>query len=182
MSVDVTCPLRPRHRRSPRARRRVAEIGLSRTGIFAVAEIEVDLTGRGGDIAAHVAKAAVEAMPRGPVHLGVGSGVILDADELSLAGLRRRMGAPGPGSAAATFRLAVSGLSAEVLPPEPGQAGTLTLGATVDRPAVVRFSGGDPAIAIRSFTRLTLAYDPRALDRADATRILTTVKQRLETS
>lgn len=183
MSIDITSTLRPRHRVSPRARRRAAEAGLSGTGTFAVAEIEVDLTSRGGDVVAYVAKAAVEAVPGGPVHLAVGGGVIPDADDLSLAGLRRWLSEPSPhsSSSAATLTLAVSSLAAEAVPPEPGQAGTLTLGATVDRPAIVRSSGGDPAIAIRSFARLTFTYDHRALARTDVARFLTTVKQRLET-
>lgn len=189
MSVDVTQPLRPRHRRSPRARRLAAQAENAGPGTpqphlaaFAVAETEVDLTGRGAEVVAYVAKAAMEAMPAGPVHLAVGADVIHHADHLSLTGLRRRLAqpAPPPDPAGATFTLAVSDLISETVPPEPGQIGTLVIGATVERPAIVRLRGGEPGIAVRSLARLTFAYDHRTLGRAPATQFLTAVKHRLE--
>jgi pyruvate/2-oxoglutarate dehydrogenase complex dihydrolipoamide acyltransferase (E2) component len=185
VSVTDVRPLRPRHTLSPRARRRAAEIGPSPTtpASFAVAEAEVDLTGLSGDILPYVAKAAAEAMPAGPVHLAAGPGaaVIRHADELSLGGLRRRLNEPGadPPTAGANLTLVLSGLIAETLPPRPGQAGTLVIGAIVDRPAIVRTGDGDPAIAIRSLARLTFAYHGE-FERADAARFLAAVKRRLE--
>ncbi|MFI5897797.1 hypothetical protein ACIA5D_47700 [Actinoplanes sp. NPDC051513] len=176
---------RRRHSLSPRARRRVGETGpLPPPASFVVAETEVDLTGLDGDVLPYVAKAAVEAMPAGPVHLAAGpdAAVIRHADELSLAGLRRRLNEPStdPQAGGANVTLAVSRLIAETLPPEPGQAGTLVIGAAVERPAIVRTGDGDPAIAIRSLARLTFAYHGELLGRDDAARFLTAVKRRLE--
>jgi pyruvate/2-oxoglutarate dehydrogenase complex dihydrolipoamide acyltransferase (E2) component len=187
MSGTDTRPLRPRHTLSPRARRSAATAGPPppMTASFAIAEAEVDLTALSGDIVAYVAKAAVEAIPAGPVHLAAGPSatVIRDADQLSLAGLRRRLNQPGtdPAEVGATITLAESSLLSEIVPPEPGQLGTLVLGAARERPAVMRTSGGDPAIAIRSFARLTFSYDQRSLPRSDIIRFLTAVQHRLET-
>jgi len=185
MTVIDARPLRPRHTLSPRARRRAAETGAPPPpASFAVAETEADVTGLDGDLLPYVAKAAVEAMPAGSVHLAAGrdGAVIRHADELSLAGLRRRLNEPrtDPRAGAANLTLAVSGLLGETLPPEPAQAGTLVIGAAVERPAIVRTSDGDPAIAVRSLARLTFAYHGELLGRADAARFLTAVKHRLE--
>jgi hypothetical protein len=165
---------------------------------FAVAEVDVDLSATGDDVVPYVANAVVDALPAGPVHLAVWPGPpspILDAGDLSLSGLRRRlserdpapasesMPADGSTSAAddATFTLVVSSLTSEMVPPTPGQFGTLVLGASVERPAVVRLSDGSAGIAVRSFARLTFAYDHRELGRTGAVRFLTAVKRRLET-
>jgi 2-oxoglutarate dehydrogenase E2 component (dihydrolipoamide succinyltransferase) len=136
-----------------------------------------------------VARAIAEAVPSRAVHLAIGMGgpVIRDAGDLSLAGLTRRLSEPdpdpkasGPGTSGATLTIVVSGLTAETVPPEPGQLGTLVVGQAVERPAVVRLTGGGSGIAVRSFAHLTFSYDHRALHRDDAARFLTAVKHRLE--
>ncbi|MFK0059412.1 2-oxoglutarate dehydrogenase, E2 component, dihydrolipoamide succinyltransferase [Streptomyces werraensis] len=62
----------------------------------------------------------------------------------------------------------------------PGQVAILGIGATVKRPAVVETEDG-PVIGIRDMTYLTLSYDHRLVDGADAARYLTAVKAILET-
>ena len=57
----------------------------------------------------------------------------------------------------------------------------LGLGAIVKRPVVVKASDGSEAIAIRSMVYLSLSYDHRLVDGADASRYLMDVKKRLET-
>jgi pyruvate/2-oxoglutarate dehydrogenase complex dihydrolipoamide acyltransferase (E2) component len=191
----------PRHELSPRARRQPAgaeasaeqtaplfsgnpPTGRQESAWFAVGESDVDVTGLGGAVLAYVARAAAEAMPPGPVHLaiGVGGPVVRDAGDLSLTGLTRRLSALDAGAprAGATLTIVVSGLTAETVPPEPGQIGALVVGEIVERPAVVRLPDGGPGIAVRSFARLTFSYDHRALRRDDAARFLTAVKHRLE--
>jgi hypothetical protein len=150
---------------------------------FAVAEVEVDLTAMGDDVIAYVAKAVVDALPADPVHLAVESSLIHHAGDLNLVGLRRRLSerGSGPVSDDATFTIVVSSLTSETVPPSLGQVGTLVIGSTVERAAVVRLSDGSSGIAVRSFARLTFAYDHRALGRDDAVRFLTAVKRHLET-
>ncbi|MET8895584.1 2-oxoglutarate dehydrogenase, E2 component, dihydrolipoamide succinyltransferase [Streptomyces albogriseolus] len=61
----------------------------------------------------------------------------------------------------------------------PGQVAILGIGATVKRPAVVETEDG-PVIGIRDMTYLTLSYDHRLVDGADAARYLSAVKAILE--
>ena len=56
----------------------------------------------------------------------------------------------------------------------------LGLGTIVKRPVVVRDAEGNEVIGIRSMVYLSLTYDHRLVDGADAARYLATVKQRLE--
>ena len=56
----------------------------------------------------------------------------------------------------------------------------LGLGAVVKRPVVVSDESGAESIAIRSMCYLSLSYDHRFVDGADAARYLTTLKSRLE--
>jgi pyruvate dehydrogenase E2 component (dihydrolipoamide acetyltransferase) len=151
---------------------------------FAVAEVEADVTHLGEAVLPYVAKAVAEATPVGAVHLAIGPGgpVIRDAGDLGLVGLTRRLSELGPGTdpGGATLTLVVSGLAAETVPPEPGQAGTLVVGQVLERPAVVRPAGGGAGISVRSFVRLVFSYDHRVLRRDDAARFLTAVKNRLE--
>ncbi|MDA0273843.1 MAG: 2-oxoglutarate dehydrogenase, E2 component, dihydrolipoamide succinyltransferase [Actinobacteria bacterium] len=56
----------------------------------------------------------------------------------------------------------------------------LGLGAVVKRPAVVSDETGSESIAIRSMCYLSLSYDHRFVDGADATRYLSALKARLE--
>ncbi|MBB4791397.1 2-oxoglutarate dehydrogenase E2 component (dihydrolipoamide succinyltransferase) [Streptomyces nodosus] len=61
----------------------------------------------------------------------------------------------------------------------PGQVAILGIGATVKRPAVIETEEGT-VIGIRDMTYLTLSYDHRLVDGADAARYLTEVKGILE--
>ncbi|MEV5935346.1 2-oxoglutarate dehydrogenase, E2 component, dihydrolipoamide succinyltransferase [Streptomyces sp. NPDC052079] len=61
----------------------------------------------------------------------------------------------------------------------PGQVAILGIGATVKRPAAIETEEGT-VIAVRDMTYLTLSYDHRLVDGADAARYLTAVKAILE--
>ncbi|MFF3331307.1 2-oxoglutarate dehydrogenase, E2 component, dihydrolipoamide succinyltransferase [Streptomyces sp. NPDC002888] len=61
----------------------------------------------------------------------------------------------------------------------PGQVAILGIGATVKRPAVIETEEGT-VIGVRDMTYLTLSYDHRLVDGADAARYLTAVKAILE--
>ncbi|WP_345126494.1 2-oxoglutarate dehydrogenase, E2 component, dihydrolipoamide succinyltransferase, partial [Streptomyces chiangmaiensis] len=61
----------------------------------------------------------------------------------------------------------------------PGQVAILGIGATVKRPAVIETEEGT-VIGVRDMTYLTLSYDHRLVDGADAVRYLTAVKAILE--
>ncbi|MEV5231961.1 2-oxoglutarate dehydrogenase, E2 component, dihydrolipoamide succinyltransferase [Streptomyces pseudogriseolus] len=61
----------------------------------------------------------------------------------------------------------------------PGQVAILGIGATVKRPAVIETEEGT-VIGVRDMTYLTLSYDHRLVDGADAARYLTAVKVILE--
>ena len=60
------------------------------------------------------------------------------------------------------------------------QSAILGTGIVTKRPAVVKDSSGNEAIAIRSMVYLALSYDHRIIDGADASRYLSDVKMRLE--
>ncbi|MFD9077274.1 2-oxo acid dehydrogenase subunit E2, partial [Streptomyces lasiicapitis] len=62
----------------------------------------------------------------------------------------------------------------------PNQVGILGIGATVKRPVVINHPDLGETIAVRDMTYLTLSYDHRLVDGADAARYLTTVKAILE--
>ncbi|MCC3771498.1 2-oxoglutarate dehydrogenase, E2 component, dihydrolipoamide succinyltransferase, partial [Streptomyces sp. UNOC14_S4] len=84
--------------------------------------------------------------------------------------------------AGATFTISNTGsrgaLFDTVIVP-PNQVAILGIGATVKRPVVVETEEGT-VIAVRDMTYVTLSYDHRLVDGADAARYLTTVKQILE--
>ncbi|MFE1299226.1 2-oxoglutarate dehydrogenase, E2 component, dihydrolipoamide succinyltransferase, partial [Streptomyces sp. NPDC058731] len=61
----------------------------------------------------------------------------------------------------------------------PGQVAILGIGATVKRPAVIETAEGT-VIGVRDMVYLTLSYDHRLVDGADAARYLTAVKAILE--
>ncbi|MFG1818986.1 2-oxo acid dehydrogenase subunit E2 [Kribbella sp. NPDC049174] len=61
------------------------------------------------------------------------------------------------------------------------ESAILGLGAVVRRPVVLASETGEELIAIRSMAYLSLTYDHRLVDGADAARYLTSVKTRLET-
>ncbi|MDQ0769664.1 pyruvate dehydrogenase E2 component (dihydrolipoamide acetyltransferase) [Pseudarthrobacter defluvii] len=119
--------------------------------------------------------------------------VISDAGSLNLAGLagkiadvasRTRDGKIGPDElSGGTFSItnigSVGALFDTPIINQP-QVGILGTGAIVKRPVVVVDENGDDSIAIRSMMYLSLTYDHRLVDGADAGRFLQTLKARLE--
>ena len=118
--------------------------------------------------------------------------VINDAGNLNLAGLakkiadvgsRTRSGKIGPDElSGGTFTItnigSVGALFDTPIINQP-QVGILGTGAIVKRPVVVTANGED-TIAIRSMMYLSLSYDHRLVDGADAGRFLQSLKARLE--
>ncbi|TLM86687.1 2-oxoglutarate dehydrogenase, E2 component, dihydrolipoamide succinyltransferase [Pseudarthrobacter sp. NamE2] len=119
--------------------------------------------------------------------------VISDAGNLNLAGLagkiadvaaRTRDGKIGPDElSGGTFSItnigSVGALFDTPIINQP-QVGILGTGAIVKRAVVVSDENGDDSIAIRSMMYLSLTYDHRLVDGADAGRFLQTLKARLE--
>ncbi|MHA7283790.1 2-oxoglutarate dehydrogenase, E2 component, dihydrolipoamide succinyltransferase [Arthrobacter sp. TMS2-4] len=119
--------------------------------------------------------------------------VIKDAGNLNLGGLakkiadvgaRTRSGQIGPDElSGGTFTITNIG-SAGALFDTPiinqPQVGILGTGIIVKRPVVITGPDGDDTIAIRSMMYLSLTYDHRLVDGADAGRFLQTLKARLE--
>ncbi|WP_258805619.1 2-oxoglutarate dehydrogenase, E2 component, dihydrolipoamide succinyltransferase [Pseudarthrobacter sp. NS4] len=119
--------------------------------------------------------------------------VINDAGNLNLAGLagkiadvagRTRDGKIGPDElSGGTFSItnigSVGALFDTPIINQP-QVGILGTGAIVKRAVVVADENGDDSIAIRSMMYLSLTYDHRLVDGADAGRFLQTLKVRLE--
>ncbi|MBT2596502.1 2-oxoglutarate dehydrogenase, E2 component, dihydrolipoamide succinyltransferase [Arthrobacter sp. ISL-72] len=119
--------------------------------------------------------------------------VISDAGSLNLAGLagkiadvasRTRDGKIGPDElSGGTFSItnigSVGALFDTPIINQP-QVGILGTGAIVKRPVVVTDENGDDSIAVRSMMYLSLTYDHRLVDGADAGRFLQTLKARLE--
>ena len=117
------------------------------------------------------------------------------ADDLSLAGLARAIKtaadkARGQGKLemddiqGATFTMTNTG-SVGVLIDTPilnyPEVAILGTGAVKKRPVVIEDDGGMPAIAIRDMCYLSLTYDHRLIDGADAARFVTEVKTVAET-
>lgn len=119
--------------------------------------------------------------------------VINDAGNLNLAGLagkiadvagRTRDGKIGPDElSGGTFSItnigSVGALFDTPIINQP-QVGILGTGAIVKRAVVVADENGDDSLAIRSMMYLSLTYDHRLVDGADAGRFLQTLKARLE--
>ncbi|HET6685792.1 MAG TPA: 2-oxoglutarate dehydrogenase, E2 component, dihydrolipoamide succinyltransferase, partial [Jiangellaceae bacterium] len=119
--------------------------------------------------------------------------VIRDAGDLNIAGLARKIADLADRTrnnkikpdelSGGTFTLTNTG-SRGVLIDTPiinqPQVGILGTGAVVKRPVVVTDDTGADSIAIRSMAYLSLTYDHRLVDGADAARFLGTIKQRLE--
>lgn len=119
--------------------------------------------------------------------------VINDAGNLNLAGLakkiadvgaRTRNGQIGPDElSGGTFTItnigSVGALFDTPIINQP-QVGILGTGAIVKRPVVVADADGEDTIAIRSMMYLSLTYDHRLVDGADAGRFLQSLKSRLE--
>ena len=119
--------------------------------------------------------------------------VIRDAGDLNIAGLARKIADLADRTrnnkimpdelSGGTFTLTNTG-SRGVLIDTPiinqPQVGILGTGAVVKRPVVVTDDTGADSIAIRSMANLSLTYDHRLVDGADAARFLGSIKQRLE--
>lgn len=123
---------------------------------------------------------------------GLMTPVIKNAGDLNLAGIAKatadlagkvRASKISPDElAGATFTISNTGsrgaLFDTIIVP-PGQVAILGIGATVKRPAVLETEEGT-VIGVRDMTYLTLSYDHRLVDGADAARYLTAVKAILE--
>ncbi|CAM5446053.1 dihydrolipoamide acetyltransferase component of pyruvate dehydrogenase complex [Streptomyces spiroverticillatus] len=123
---------------------------------------------------------------------GLMTPVVKAAGDLTVAGLARavhnlagraRSGHLTPDDVSgATFTISDTGsrgalFDTVIVPPQ--EVAILGVGATVRRPAVVR-DGDDEVIGIRDLVHLSLSYDHRLVDGADAARYLTSVKAILE--
>jgi 2-oxoglutarate dehydrogenase E2 component (dihydrolipoamide succinyltransferase) len=123
---------------------------------------------------------------------GLMTPVVKAAGDLTVAGLARavhdlaaraRGGHLTPDDVTgATFTISNTGsrgalFDTVIVPPK--EAAILGVGATVRRPAVVR-DGEDEVIGIRDLVHLSLSYDHRLVDGADAARYLASVKAILE--
>ncbi|WP_448629248.1 2-oxoglutarate dehydrogenase, E2 component, dihydrolipoamide succinyltransferase [Cellulomonas soli] len=119
--------------------------------------------------------------------------VIRDAGDLNLAGLSRkivdlagrtRQNKVTPDElSGATFTVTNTGSGGALIdtPIVPGgTSAILGTGAIVKRPVVITDADGAEVIAIRSMCYLSLSYDHRLVDGADASRYLSAIKQRIE--
>ncbi|MFD0373636.1 2-oxoglutarate dehydrogenase, E2 component, dihydrolipoamide succinyltransferase, partial [Streptomyces sp. NPDC127114] len=123
---------------------------------------------------------------------GLMTPVIKGAGDLNIAGISKataELAAKVRGNkitpdelAGATFTISNTGsrgaLFDTIIVP-PNQVAILGIGATVKRPAVIETAEGT-VIGVRDMTYLTLSYDHRLVDGADAARYLTAVKAILE--
>ncbi|MGK5642119.1 2-oxoglutarate dehydrogenase, E2 component, dihydrolipoamide succinyltransferase, partial [Streptomyces sp. URMC 126] len=123
---------------------------------------------------------------------GLMTPVIKGAGDLNIAGIAKktaelagkvRTGKISPDEmSGATFTISNTGsrgaLFDTVIVP-PNQVAILGIGATVKRPVVIESEEGT-TIGVRDMTYVTLSYDHRLVDGADAARYLTTVKAILE--
>lgn len=119
--------------------------------------------------------------------------VIKNAGDLSMAGIaeainalatKTRDGSIGPDQlTGSTFTITNTG-SGGALFDTPvlnmPEVAILGVGAIVRRPVITKDDGGNEAIGIHSMVYLSLSYDHRLVDGADAARYLQTVKRRLE--
>ncbi len=119
--------------------------------------------------------------------------VIKNAGDLDLAGFASSIGDLGARTrdnkvkpdelSGATFTITNTGSGGALFdtPIVPvGTSAILGTGTMVKRPAVVKGSDGEDVIAIRTFTYLSISYDHRLVDGADASRFLSAVKARIE--
>ncbi|HEY0808089.1 MAG TPA: 2-oxoglutarate dehydrogenase, E2 component, dihydrolipoamide succinyltransferase [Pseudonocardiaceae bacterium] len=148
---------------------------------------------------ASIDEEAKEVTYHGAEHLGIAidtergllNAVIHDAGDLNLAGLahkisdlanRARTNKIEPNElSGGTFSLTNLGSNGALFDTpiiQQPQVGILGVGVVVKRPVVIDVDG-DETIAIRSMVYLSLTYDHRLVDGADAGRFLTTVKSRL---
>jgi 2-oxoglutarate dehydrogenase E2 component (dihydrolipoamide succinyltransferase) len=148
---------------------------------------------------ASIDEEAKEVTYHGAEHLGIAidtergllNAVIHDAGDLNLAGIahkisdlanRARTNKIEPNElSGGTFSLTNLGSNGALFDTpiiQQPQVGILGVGVVVKRPVVIDVDG-DETIAIRSMVYLSLTYDHRLVDGADAGRFLTTVKSRL---
>jgi 2-oxoglutarate dehydrogenase E2 component (dihydrolipoamide succinyltransferase) len=119
--------------------------------------------------------------------------VIRDAGDLNLAGIARKIADLASRTRAnkvspdelsgATFTVTNTGSGGALIdtPIVPGgTSAILATGAIVKRPVVVTGEDGSDVIAVRSMCYLSLSYDHRLVDGADAARYLVAIKQRIE--
>jgi len=119
--------------------------------------------------------------------------VIRDAGDLSIAGLARKIADLADRTrnnkimpdelSGGTFTLTNTGSRGALFDTpiiNQPQVGILGTGTIVKRPVVITDETGADSIAIRSMAYLSLTYDHRLVDGADAARFLATIKQRLE--
>ena len=119
--------------------------------------------------------------------------VIRDAGDLNLAGISRKivdLAGRTRGNkvtpdelSGATFTVTNTGSGGAIIdtPIVPGgTSAILGTGAIVKRPVVISDGDGGEVIAIRSMCYLSLSYDHRLVDGADASRYLSALKARLE--
>jgi len=199
VEVDVTRIARLRDR----ARREFQEregVKLSFLPFFAKATVEA--LKQHPVLNASIDTEANEVTYHGAEHLGIAVdtergllvAVVHNAGDLNIAGLARRIAELADRTRAnkitpddisgGTFTLTNTG-SRGALFDTPiinhPQVGILGTGAVVKRPVVVADETGGDTIAIRSMCYLSLTYDHRIVDGADAARFLGTIKERLET-
>jgi 2-oxoglutarate dehydrogenase E2 component (dihydrolipoamide succinyltransferase) len=120
--------------------------------------------------------------------------VIRGADDLTVGGLARRIAhlatrardgsATADDFAGGSFTITNTGSRGALFDTpilNAPQSAILGFGAVTRRPVALRGADGDEVIAVRSMAYLSLTYDHRLVDGADAARYLTSVKARLET-
>ncbi|MDH6612530.1 pyruvate/2-oxoglutarate dehydrogenase complex dihydrolipoamide acyltransferase (E2) component [Streptomyces sp. SAI-208] len=122
--------------------------------------------------------------PVTPVVRGAGdltvSGIARAVHDLTDHALAGRL--TPPDVAGATFTVSDTGTRGalfDTLIVPPHQSAVLGVGAVVRRPAVVQ-DGDEELIGVRALVHLSLSYDHRLVDGADAARYLTTVKKIVE--
>lgn len=119
--------------------------------------------------------------------------VIKDAGDMSIAGIAEaintmaanvREGKIDPGDlSGSTFTITNTGSGGALFDTpvlNSPEVGILGVGTIVKRPMVVKDVDGGDSIAIRNMVYLSITYDHRLVDGADASRFLTSVKKRLE--
>ncbi|PFG32890.1 2-oxoglutarate dehydrogenase, E2 component, dihydrolipoamide succinyltransferase [Sanguibacter antarcticus] len=119
--------------------------------------------------------------------------VIRDAGDLNLAGIARKIvdlatrtrdNKVTPDElGGGTFTITNTGSGGALIdtPIVPGgTSAILATGTIVKRPAVIKGADGEEVIAVRSICYLSLSYDHRLVDGADASRFLVAIKNRIE--
>jgi pyruvate dehydrogenase E2 component (dihydrolipoamide acetyltransferase) len=118
---------------------------------------------------------------------------IKDAGDLSIAGIARKIADVAERTrtnkispdelSGATFSITNLGSNGALFDTpiiNQPQVAILGIGAVVKRPVVVTDAHGNDSISVRSMAYLSLTYDHRIIDGADAGRFLTVVKDRLQ--